>query len=64
MTAIPAWAARGDWHVLALPEMPRRTVGLVMRRRGMLSAAAAAARDLLRNTVRELAPTIDGLAVA
>ena len=61
VTAIPAWAARGEWHVLSVPELPRRTVGLVMRRRGMLSAAAAAARDILRTVVREEAPTIDGL---
>lgn len=63
VTAIPAWAARGEWHVLSMSQLPRRTVGLVMRRRGMLSAAAAAARDILRTTVRETAPTISGLAV-
>ena len=61
VTAIPAWAARGEWHVLSLAEMPRRTVGLVIRRRGMLSAPANAARDILRRVVREVAPTIDGL---
>lgn len=63
VTAIPAWAARGDWNVLTLPEMPRRTVGLVMRRRGMLSAAATAGREILRAAVRKTAPTIDGLAI-
>ena len=61
LTAIPAWAARGEWNVLSLPKMPRRNVGLAIRRRGMLSAPAAAARDILRRVVRDLAPTIDGL---
>ena len=63
VTAIPDWAARGDWHVLSLPEMPPRTVGSVMRRRGMLSAPAAVMRDIMRRVVRDVAPTIEGLAV-
>jgi DNA-binding transcriptional LysR family regulator len=63
VTAIPAWAARGDWQVLSLPQMGRRTVGLAMRRRGMLSAPATAARDILRQVVRDRAPEMDGVVV-
>ncbi len=61
VTAIPAWASRGEWSVLTMPDMPRRNVGLAIRRRGMLSAPAAATRDILRQVVRDLAPTIEGV---
>jgi len=61
VTAIPAWIGRGSWSVLSLQGMPPRHVGLAVRRRGMLSAPASATRDVLRQVVRDLAPTIDGL---
>ena len=61
VTAIPSWVGRGGWAVLSLQEMPPRRVGLAVRRRGMLSAPASATRDALRQVVRKLAPTIDGL---
>ncbi|HCB34426.1 MAG TPA: hypothetical protein DEP66_00610 [Acidimicrobiaceae bacterium] len=61
ITSIPEWAERGNWNVLALEEMPPRRVGLVVRRRGLLSAAAVATRQVVRDVVRELAPDIDGV---
>ncbi|MCS5688196.1 MAG: LysR family transcriptional regulator [Acidimicrobiales bacterium] len=61
VTAIPSWVARGEWTVLSLQDMAPRHVGLAVRRRGMLSAPASATRDVLRQMVREVAPTIDGL---
>ncbi|MAP98875.1 MAG: hypothetical protein CL428_11465 [Acidimicrobiaceae bacterium] len=61
VTAIPSWVGRGGWAVLSLQNMPRRHVGLAVRRRGMLSAPASATRDVLRRVVKELAPTIEGL---
>ncbi|MDE0846236.1 MAG: LysR family transcriptional regulator [Actinomycetota bacterium] len=61
VTAIPAWALRGDWRVLNIDSIPPRLVGLAIRRRGMLSPAANAMRDVLRTAVRFQAPSIDGL---
>jgi len=61
VTAIPSWIGRGGWTVLSLQEVPPRHVGLAIRRRGMLSAPAAATRDVLRQVVRTMAPTIEGL---
>lgn len=61
VTAIPSWIGRGGWTVLSLQEVPPRHVGLAIRRRGMLSAPASATRDVLRQVVRTMAPTIEGL---
>jgi DNA-binding transcriptional LysR family regulator len=61
VTAIPSWIGRGGWAVLSLQEVPPRHVGLAIRRRGMLSAPASATRDVLRQVVRTMAPTIEGL---
>jgi LysR family hydrogen peroxide-inducible transcriptional activator len=61
VTAIPSWIGRGGWAVLTLQDMPRRRVGLAIRRRGMLSAPASATRDVLKQIVREQAPSIEGL---
>jgi DNA-binding transcriptional LysR family regulator len=61
VTAIPAWAPRGNWRVLNIKSIPPRLVGLAIRRRGMLSPAANAMRDVLRTAVRFQAPSIDGL---
>jgi DNA-binding transcriptional LysR family regulator len=61
VTAIPSWSVRGGWTVLSLQEVPPRHVGLAIRRRGMLSAPASATRDVLRQVVRTMAPTIEGV---
>ena len=61
VTAIPSWIGRGGWAVLTLQDMPRRRVGLAIRRRGMLSAPASATRDVLKQIVRDRAPSIEGL---
>jgi DNA-binding transcriptional LysR family regulator len=63
-TAIPTWAQRGDWAVLTLPEMPPRLVGLVSRRRGMLSTAASHTRDVFGQVVREHAGSQTGIRTA
>ncbi len=61
VTAIPAWALRGEWRVLNIESIPPRLVGLAIRRRGMLSPAGNAMRDALRAAVRFQAPSIEGL---
>ncbi len=61
VTSIPEWAARGDWNVLTLRGIPRRKVGLAYRRKGMLTAAATATRQLIRKVVRKNASKIKGI---
>lgn len=51
ITAIPRWAQPADWLMRPIAERPRRYVGLAFRKRGMLSAPAAAARDTLREVI-------------
>ncbi len=63
ITSIPAWTDRGDWSVLTVADLPPRQVALAIRRRGMLSAPAAAARDLLRSVVRSVSLRIPGVTV-
>ncbi|MCP3939659.1 MAG: LysR family transcriptional regulator [Actinomycetia bacterium] len=53
MTAIPRWAEPSNWLMRPIAEEPRRFVGLAVRRRGMLSAPATAAREVLESLVRE-----------
>ena len=50
-TAIPRWAGPVSWVRLDIAEGPTRRVGLALRRRGLLSAPAAAARDMLVHVV-------------
>ena len=61
ITSIPAWAERGDWSVLTVAGLPPRQVALAARRRGMLSAPAAAARDVLRAVMRSVSRRIPGI---
>lgn len=62
-SAIPSWAARGDWVLLSIPDMPPRTVALAARRRGMLSTAAVEARTLLLEMIAKYGPLQTGVSV-
>lgn len=64
ITSIPVWTDRGDWSVLTAIGLPPRQVALAIRRRGMLSAPAAAARDVLRKVMRSVARRIPGVTAA
>ena len=64
ITSIPVWTDRGDWSVLTVTGLPPRQVALAIRRRGMLSAPAAAARDVLRAVMRSVARRIPGVTAA
>lgn len=61
ITSIPVWTDRGDWSVLTVTGLPPRQVALAIRRRGMLSAPAATARDVLRQVMRSVARRIPGV---
>ena len=61
ITSIPVWTDRGDWSVLTVAGLPPRQVALAARRRGMLSAPAAAARDVLRSVIRSVSRRIPGI---
>lgn len=64
ITSIPVWTDRGDWCVLTVADLPPRQVALAIRRRGMLSAPAAAARDVLRSVMRSVSRRIPGVTAA
>ncbi|WP_419855867.1 LysR family transcriptional regulator [Candidatus Poriferisodalis sp.] len=64
ITSIPVWTDRGDWSVLTVTGLPPRQVALAIRRRGMLSAPAAATRDVLRTVMRSVARRIPGVTAA
>lgn len=61
IASIPEWADRARWNILSLPDMPHRQVGLAIRRKGTLTAATTATRQLIREVVRDLAPSIKGI---
>ncbi len=60
-TAVPTWASPSTFVRRAIAENPQRSVGLAVRRRGLLSAPATAARDELEQVVEELRDTQPGL---
>jgi len=60
-TAIPTWAAPSTFIRREIAEQPRRRVGLAVRRKGMLSAPATAARDALQEVVDSELPAQAGL---
>lgn len=64
ITSIPVWTDRGDWSVLTVTGLPPRQVALAIRRRGMLSAPAAATRDVLRTVMRSVSRRIPGVTAA
>jgi LysR family hydrogen peroxide-inducible transcriptional activator len=51
-TAAPHWLA-GPWVRVAVDGLPRRSVGLARRRRGLLSAPARALHDTVRAVIRD-----------
>jgi molybdate transport repressor ModE-like protein len=51
-TAIPRWL-KGDFHRITVPELPRRVVGWVQRRRPTPAAATRAVLSVLREVVAE-----------
>jgi LysR family hydrogen peroxide-inducible transcriptional activator len=54
-TAIPQWLPQGIWKPIAIDGLPRRTVGIAQRRRGLPAAPARALIEVLREVAR-LAP--------
>jgi DNA-binding transcriptional LysR family regulator len=59
-TATPAWL-RGDFHRVAVPELPRRVVGWVQRRRPIPGPATRATLEVVRDLVAEAGPTMAGV---
>lgn len=59
-TASPSWVT-GPWRRLPMPGLGRRTVGLVTRRRGMPSAAAEAAAELIGSVIASNAKPTAGI---
>lgn len=49
-TALPRWLA-GNWTSLAIRELPRRRVGVALRRRGLPAAPARALLEVIRDVV-------------
>ncbi|MFM7252789.1 MAG: LysR family transcriptional regulator [Ilumatobacteraceae bacterium] len=49
-TAVPRWLT-GDFRRIAVPELPRRVVGLVQRRRPTAGAPARALREVMREVI-------------
>jgi len=60
-TAIPTWAEASTFVRRVIAERPRRQVGLAVRRRGLLSAPATAARSALEHIVSTLRSSQPGL---
>lgn len=54
-TAVPGWI-KGDFHVVQVPELPRRLVGLARRRRWVPSRPALAVADVLTSVVARRGP--------
>jgi LysR family hydrogen peroxide-inducible transcriptional activator len=52
-TAIPQWLPQGIWKPLRVDGLPRRTVGIAQRRRGLPAAPARALIEVLREVTRD-----------
>lgn len=50
-TAVSSWAPSETWRAVRLSGLPRRRVGIVQRRRGLLPAPARAVVEVLHDTV-------------
>jgi LysR family hydrogen peroxide-inducible transcriptional activator len=59
-TAAPDWVG-GNWTRIMVPGLGRRRVGLAVRRRGMLSAAAQATVDHAGQVIARHAPELPGV---
>lgn len=60
-TAIPQWLPQGLWKPVAVKGLPRRRVGVAIRRRGLPAAPARALRDVLRAVIRDATNTQPGV---
>lgn len=60
-TAIPQWLPQGLWKPIAVNGLPRRRVGVAMRRRGLPAAPARALRDVLRDVIADATKTQPGV---
>ena len=59
-SAAPGWIG-GDWKRIPLDGLDGRTVGLALRRRGLVSTPVRAIREVLRDVVRAEAPAQFGI---
>ncbi len=59
-TAAPGWIG-GDWAMIEVQGLGRRTVGTATRRRAMLSVAAQTAASVVQQVVASEAPTLTGI---
>ena len=59
-SALPPWL-QGDWTALAVRGLPRRRVGLAVRRRGLPSAPVRAVTEVLREVADPLVAAVPGL---
>lgn len=60
-TAIPQWLPQGLWKPIAVNGLPRRRVGIAMRRRGLPAAPTRALRDVLRDVINDATSTQPGV---
>ena len=60
-TAIPRWPTAGDWRVIPLPDLPRRSVALACRRRGLAAAPSRVTQEVIRDVVRDQAAAHRGV---
>ena len=60
-TAIPQWLPQGVWKPIAVNGLPRRRVGIAMRRRGLPAAPARALREVLREVITDATKTQPGV---
>ncbi len=59
-TAAPGWIG-GNWTRLPVTGLPKRTVGVAQRRRGMLTMAAQMTERVIRRLIADRAPEVPGL---
>lgn len=60
-TAMPSWLEQGPWRPVAVDGLPRRHVGVALRRRGLPGAPARALLEVLHEVVAEGTNTQPGL---
>jgi DNA-binding transcriptional LysR family regulator len=60
-TAIPRWLTTGDWTVVPLPDLPRRSVALACRKRGLASAPSRVVQEVIRDVVADEAAAHPGV---
>jgi DNA-binding transcriptional LysR family regulator len=60
-TAIPDWLPQGVWKPLAVEGLPRRRVGVAIRRRGLPAAPARVFLEVLRDVIDDATSTQPGV---